>query len=309
MHQEPDRLKALAEQDPSYLRRGRLAQELLRDAERVYDPQQERSWEKKYKFFSEAKMKATYRTFARARHDPFNKDPAWGKSVLSRFATYCGDRSVKLEDIFHHVDADGDYSLSRPEVKHALCRVLPSLSEQEVVAIFDAIDEDHSGAVSVQEFRKALEWGRNAKFNKESTERHRNPTHRIKRFPPARVDGWEHLRDADSVQGTRYERVGQAGSLLEMCDKETSECLGRLAKTLVHTPRALQHRAQTPKYLYFGGGADSARFHKHSRFGHLAMHADSMSQDVPDPGGFDLRPGFLCGARSARQATRPHTRG
>mmetsp|Transcript_8351 Transcript_8351/g.15195 ORF Transcript_8351/g.15195 Transcript_8351/m.15195 type:complete len:297 (+) Transcript_8351:70-960(+) len=295
------------QEDPSYLRRGRRAAALLRDAERVYDPKQERLWEKKYKFFSEAKMKATYRTFARARHDPFNKDPAWGKSVIARFAAFCSDKGLKMEDIFQHVDADGDYSLSRPEVKRALCRVLPSLSDQEVLAIFDVIDEDHSGSVSVQEFRKAMEWGRNARFNKESTERHRNPTHRMKRFPPATIDGWDHLQDADTVQGTRYEKVGTAGSMLEMCEKETSECLGRLAKTLVHTPRALQHRAQTPKYLYFGGGADSARFHKHSKTDHLDLSDMDPEASFPDPGGLDLRPGFLCS--SNRPVGRPHTRG
>ena len=27
-------------------------------------------------------------------------------------------------------------------------------------------------------------------------------THRMKRFPPARIDGWEHLRDPDSAFGS-----------------------------------------------------------------------------------------------------------
>eukprot|EP00434_Breviolum_minutum_P040332 symbB.v1.2.035835.t1/scaffold4918.1/size32921/3 len=87
--------------EDSAIRRGRRAQELLKDAERVYDPKQERKWEKKYKFFSEMKMKTAYRTFARARHDPFNKDPAWGKSVLSRFANYCTSNGVKFEDLLN----------------------------------------------------------------------------------------------------------------------------------------------------------------------------------------------------------------
>ncbi|CAJ1460445.1 unnamed protein product [Effrenium voratum] len=147
-------------QDSSALKRGRRAQELLRDAERVYDPKQERQWEGKYKFFSELKMKVAYRTYARARHDPFNKDPAWGRSVLARFADYCTSNNIKFEDIFAQADLNSDQSLSRPEIKHALHRVLPSLSDQEVIAVFDVIDEDKSGAVSVQEFVAAMDMGK-----------------------------------------------------------------------------------------------------------------------------------------------------
>ncbi|CAJ1369097.1 unnamed protein product [Effrenium voratum] len=208
-------------QDSSALKRGRRAQELLRDAERVYDPKQERQWEGKYKFFSELKMKVAYRTYARARHDPFNKDPAWGRSVLARFADYCTSNNIKFEDIFAQADLNSDQSLSRPEIKHALHRVLPSLSDQEVIAVFDVIDEDKSGAVSVQEFVAAMDMGKKAKFTKEAVERHRNPVHRIKRFPPASIDGWDHLKDVETVKGTRYETVGTGRSLVDMCEQET----------------------------------------------------------------------------------------
>lgn len=274
----------------------------------MYDPKQERQWEKKYKFFSEIKMKAAYRTFARARHDPFNKDPAWGKSVLSQFANYCTTNGVKFEDIFHHIDINGDHSLSRPEIKHALHRVLPSLSDSEVITIFDVIDEDRSGAVSVQEFISAMDSGRSAKFTKESIGRHRNPTHRMKRFPPACPDGWEHLKDADTVQGTRYERVGTGRSFLDMCEQETSDCLERLSNTLINTPRALRHHAHTPRYHYFGGGADTDRFHKHAKLGMHGTPASPREVELPDPGGPELRPGYLCDVKASRWL-RPHTRG
>lgn len=293
--------------EDSAAKRGRRAQELLKDAERVYDPKQERQWEKKYQFFSEIKMKAAYRTFARARHDPFNKDPAWGKSVLSEFAKYCASNGVKFQDIFHHIDLNGDQALSRPEIKHALRRVLPSLSDQEVITIFDVIDEDHSGAVSVQEFLSALESGRSAKFTKEAIERHRNPTHRMKRFPPACLDGWEHLKDVHTVQGTRYEKVGTGRSFVDMCDQETSQCLEQLSQTLIQTPRALRSQLHTPRHHYFGGGADTARFYKHGKMEITGMALPQV--DVPDPGGPELRPGYLCDLKQASRWLRPHTRG
>eukprot|EP00438_Fugacium_kawagutii_P019689 Skav225753 [mRNA] locus=scaffold28:142712:149696:- [translate_table: standard] len=177
----------------------------------------------------------------------------------------------------------------------AAARVLPSLSDQEVITIFDVIDEDNSGAVSVQEFLHALESGRSAK------------THRMKRFPPACLDGWEHLKDVHTVQGTRYEKVGTGRSFVDMCEKETSQCLERLSQTLVHTPRALRSQLHTPRHHYFGGGADSARFHKYGKMEVTGIAPPQV--EVPDPGGPELRPGYLCDLKQASRLLRPHTRG
>eukprot|EP00930_Biecheleria_cincta_P040120 TRINITY_DN27519_c0_g1_i1.p1 TRINITY_DN27519_c0_g1~~TRINITY_DN27519_c0_g1_i1.p1 ORF type:complete len:435 (+),score=76.43 TRINITY_DN27519_c0_g1_i1:52-1356(+) len=298
-------------EDAALQRRSNQVREQLRDAERVYDPVAEARWSKKYRFFSELKMKGTYRTYARARHDPFNKDPAWGKAVLSNVANYCNAKGYKPEEMFQNVDINGDRQLNRPEVKKALCKVLPNLSDQEVIAIFDVIDLDHSGEVSMQEFLEALDAGRKASFSKQATERWRNPIHRIKRVPPAIIEGWEHLGDSDIVQGTRYERVGATQSLGETCDKETSELMERLGHALRSTPRALQHPNSLSKYHYFGGGADMERFrrkdHQRSRQQNAAAAANSAAQQqkvtpgsVPDPGGPDVRPGFLCDPKSAK---------
>lgn len=290
-----------ARQEQNLIRRSKQIAAQVKDAERVYDPVAEATWHKKYKFFSEMKMKATYRTFARARHDPFNKDPAWGKAVLSNVARFCKERGMTAQDVFDAVNSDGDATLNKPEMKKALVRVFPSLSDQECIAIFDVIDEDHSGEVSVDEFAHAMETGRNAKINKEATKRHRNPVHRIKRLPPARMEGWDHLQDPEAVMGTKYEKVGRTANLKEMCTKEANEALGRISDVLMASPRALHHQSNLPKYYYFGGGADTGRFRRKDYQRSLMSEQDSLSSrttpEVPelaDPGGLDVRPGFLC---------------
>jgi len=291
-------------EEATYGRRSRKAREQLADALRSYDPAQEQSWEKKYKFFSEGKMKANFRTYAKARHDPFNKDPAWGKSVLSKASNFLKNNNIDPADMFKQVNVDGDETLNRPEIKKALLKALPTLSDEELTAIFDVIDEDRSGEVSLEEFCDAMEQGRNAKISQEATERWRNPIHKIKRLPPARIEGWDHLHDKEAVQGTRYERVGQEGTLGEMCEKESNELIERLSDAFQATPRALQHQLPTPRYLYFGGGADTNRFRKAEYDRALkdfqatgkTMEEFQVSQrsEMPDPGSTELRPGFLC---------------
>lgn len=292
-------------EDRALARRSDKVREQLRDAERVYDPVAEESWGTKYKFFSELKMKGTYRTYARARHDPFNKDPAWGKTVLKNVANFCEAKGIQAEDVFKSVDVDGDAQLAIPEVKKALCKVLPNLSDQELIAVFDAIDTDKSGQVSLNEFVAAMEVGRKAKVSKAATERHRNPIHRIHRVPPAIMEGWAHLADPEAVQGTRYERIGCSKTMGEACDKETNDLMERLSDALMSTPRALQNPNNVGKYHWFGGGADMNRFrrseHQRSRAQTAAWGSSAkQAAPVPDPGGPDVRPGFLCDPTSAR---------
>mmetsp|Transcript_118931 Transcript_118931/g.253715 ORF Transcript_118931/g.253715 Transcript_118931/m.253715 type:complete len:326 (-) Transcript_118931:88-1065(-) len=263
----------------------------LKDANRQYDPEKERKWEQKYMFFSNNKMKANFRTYARARHDPFNKDPSWRQAVIHNVAKGIADKKMTPEDVFNGIDVTGDGTLNRPELKKALISVLPTLSDMEIQAIFDVIDNDNSGEVALSEFCEAMDRGRRMPVPEDKSERHRNPIHRTKRFPPSTVEGWEHLEGPPT--GGRADRVAEA---------QEKEVLGRLTSDLMSTPRALQHPEQTPKYHYFGGGADSARFHriewqKRGQTPGEPKAPGTPRFSFPDPGP-DLRPGFLCDPRS-----------
>merc|ERR1719361_2298584 len=89
-------------------RRGNAAMRAdIKDAARLYDPAKERGWEQKYKFFSGAHMKGNYRVFARARHDPFNKDPSWGHSVISNVSIACAKQGKNPEYLFKGIDLTG----------------------------------------------------------------------------------------------------------------------------------------------------------------------------------------------------------
>jgi len=196
-------------------------------------------------------MKGNYRVFARARHDPFNKDPSWGHSVIANVSTACSKQGKNPEDLFKGIDLTGDGTLNRPEMKRVLCSVLPSLSDLELAAIFDTIDNDSSGEVSVREFCDALTRGKTVKVSESSAQRWRNPIHRMKRIPPATIEGWDHLEG--SCQHNRMDRL---------CEAQTNELMGRLGGTLANNPRSLTNANTVPKYHYFGGGAHSERFRR-----------------------------------------------
>jgi hypothetical protein len=131
----------------------------LEDQERIYNAGEQKTWEQKYKFFSARHMERSYRLFTRARHDPFNKDPVWGKSIVQKVAQACSKRNIKPQSLFHGVDITGDGMLNRPEMKRVVVSVLPALSDEEITAIFDTIDYDHSGEVNVKEFCELIEQG------------------------------------------------------------------------------------------------------------------------------------------------------
>lgn len=263
----------------------------LKDANRQYDPEKERKWEQKYMFFSGNHMKGTFRTYARARHDPFNKDPSWGQAVIHKVAKGIEQKGTTPQGVFNGIDVTGDGTLNRPELKKALISVLPTLSDMEIQAIFDHIDDDHSGEVGLAEFCEAMAHFRHMPVAEEKAERHRNPVHRIKRFPPSIVEGWEHLEGPPAG--------GRADKVAESLEKEV---LGRLTNELMTTPRALQHPAQTAKYHYFNGGGDSARFQRNEwqKRGQTPIEPQPPGTprfSFPDPGP-DLRPGFLCDPRT-----------
>lgn len=230
--------------------------EALQDQNRIYDSHKEKKWAVKYQFFSGGHMKASYRTFAKARHDPFNKDPSWGDGVIKRVAdAYTKQGVVDPMEMFKGLEISSDGKLSRPILKKVLISVLPDLSDFEVATIFDALGtiSGDKNEVSVREFCEALQSGRMAKpgCTKSSGRRWRNPLHRFKRYPPARVEGWDHLDGA-----SKQERFD------ELCDREQQAMAERLESVLQSpSPRAtFTGRPNTSKYQYFSGGGDVDRF-------------------------------------------------
>lgn len=259
----------------------------------MYDPAVEKVWEQKYKFFSGPHMRQNYRTFARARHDPFNKDPSWGKAVIANIAGVCASQGSAPNDVFKEQDISGNQSLSRPDMKKALCGVMPALSDLEIAAAFDVVDVDRSGVVNVNDFCNALSQSKRSKIPLEAAARWRNPLHRINRVAPALPEGWDHLEGQPSA----------GDGLNKHSESQTNELVGRLGDTLANTPRALRHTIMdsAPKHQYFGGGADCARFERQNWLrGRSTPRGGRWTPRFPDPGP-DLRPGFLVEAARGRQ--------
>lgn len=270
----------------------------LREQKRLYDPAKEKDWETRYKFFSGRHMKGQYRVFARARHDPLNKDPMWGKAVIKKVASACDEQSIDAVDLFRDADFEGSGTLNRPEVRKVLTSILPNISDMEVTAIFDDIDQDHSGEVHVQEFSDALNVARRAKVSEATGERWRNPVHRIPRYPPATIEGWSHLADvpSDARTGMDYNGFVQA---------EAQKVFDRVAPHLRASPRALQHETDEFRYDTFFGGGHGRRFRRAAWDAHeddgRSLQGASRRADViggfavefDDPGP-DVRPGFMC---------------
>eukprot|EP00927_Polykrikos_kofoidii_P074358 TRINITY_DN70340_c0_g1_i1.p1 TRINITY_DN70340_c0_g1~~TRINITY_DN70340_c0_g1_i1.p1 ORF type:complete len:302 (-),score=21.19 TRINITY_DN70340_c0_g1_i1:51-905(-) len=248
---------------------------------RIYDPSEEWHWEQKYKFFSDRQMKHTYRVFTRAKHDPFNKNPSWGKRVIARIAqAYAQKGSTAMDNLLNDSSKNGN--LTRPEVTQLLCGVIPELSDNEATAIFDAIDVNHRGVVSVARLREIFKQDRSAASvdTRGASSRGRNPVHRIHRFPPARPDGWDHLSTPSSSR--KFDDV---------CSQRRDEIIGRLEGKRASSARAAV-KEHSSRYKYFGGGGDSARM---ERLAWTRGSKTSVGRDspLPDPGP-DLRPGWLC---------------
>lgn len=278
--------------DAALERRGNAAMRGdLEDAHRLFDPVLERKWEQKYKFHSARHMKGNFRTFARARHDPFNKDPAWGKAVLGEISSAVSRKGKTPDDLFKGVDLGGDGTLNRPEMKKVICGVFPTLSDAELTAVFDSIDQDRSGEVNVNEFLQALKTGMSPKSAKEISDRWRNPIHRARRFPPAPIEGWSHLDNTEPAE-----------HLHKVVDRRQHEIMSRLGSSLVETPRTQKPSdGVAAKYSNFAGGGASERFHRQnwhrdrgvSLDARLAALATTQPSRLADPG-LDMRPGFMC---------------
>jgi hypothetical protein len=264
-------------------RRGNAqARKQLEDQSRIYCMVEQKHWEHKYKFFSARHMERSYRLFTRARHDPFNKDPSWGKSIIHRLANACAAKSIKPESLFSGVDITGDGKLNRAEMKRIVCNVLPQLSDEELTAIFDVIDEDHSGEINVHEFCDVLRRGKDFKVAEDTAHRWRNPIHRMKRFAPAQVEGWDHLEG-----DVKFKQCDK------LCASMQSEMQSRLGETLVQSARGQKSVvAARPKYNCFNGGGDGDRFRWQQFAKDRAIDPARLTPRITDPGPFP-RPGWM----------------
>jgi len=255
-------------------RRGNKAmREDLEGQNRHFDSNDQKGWETKYKYFSGKHMSDTYRNFAQARHDPFNKDPAWGKSMIAKVANACQRNGVTPKELFRDCDKTGDGNLCRAEMKKVLLSVAPKLSDLEITGIFDAVDHDSSGEVSIREFCQALEKSlKGPPIRQEDADRYKNPVHRIQRFAPA-VDGID-----------AYPLASQGLSERELVDTAQRGMMQRLAGTILNTPRVdLTDRQH--QYQYFAGGADVSRFRRHEADSKSRQKTPRGQQQAPPSGG------------------------
>jgi len=255
----------------------------LEDENRQYDPHLERAWEGKYKFFSGKKMKTNFRIYARARHDPFNKDPSWNRSVLSKVAEMANRRNVSFTELFRgiDVDADADGRLSRPELKKLICTVCPSLSDGELTALFDTMDVDRSGYISIDEFLNAMAkenvspTGEVEAADREAMTRWRNPVHRVARYPPARPEGWDHLT-----------KPPEHANPQKLVDQHVEGMMARLADCLQKS-KPTSMAKYMPKYKYFSGGADKFNTQQ------WKTAPDFSPGMVPESTAYTPRPGWM----------------
>lgn len=268
-------------------KRGNVAD--LEDANRLYSAAEQKKWEQKYKFFSNRAVEKSYKVFARARHDPFNKDPSWGKSMLNKVGSACHSKGVPPEELFNGVDVTGDGNLNRPEMKKVILSVLPSMSDQELVAIFDTIDEDHSGEVNVDEFIHCLKSSPRAAPADDI--KWRNPVHRTKRFAPATIEGWDHLED-----DPQFRRLDQLVTTTQQSMQSRLDA--SLAMSSPAGGKAAAKALKTNKYEFFVGGGDIDRFRrqkwmKDSKLAEMNSTKDVFKQcRLTDPGPFP-KPGWM----------------
>eukprot|EP00441_Pelagodinium_beii_P046268 CAMPEP_0197622686 /NCGR_PEP_ID=MMETSP1338-20131121/2884_1 /TAXON_ID=43686 ORGANISM="Pelagodinium beii, Strain RCC1491" /NCGR_SAMPLE_ID=MMETSP1338 /ASSEMBLY_ACC=CAM_ASM_000754 /LENGTH=289 /DNA_ID=CAMNT_0043192433 /DNA_START=54 /DNA_END=923 /DNA_ORIENTATION=- len=255
-----------------------LQDEQIRDRHRSYDPKQESAWQERYRFFSGAHMKEKFRTYASARHDPFNKDPSWGKAVMHKIRRAAEEKKMNLAEVFKQYDFSGDGLLDRTEMRRVLLGVIPSLSDIELAAVFDVVDANGDGDVSIDEFCSAVLTAK--PISKETQDRWRNPVHKMPRISPAVHEGWDHLAGKTATMPGRPE------------DLRDSKISRRLRE--VSSPRSLKHELldKQHRHKYFGGGNDTTRFRR-QQWKENAGYGVLPRPLFEDPGP-DIRPGFLC---------------
>jgi len=250
----------------------------LKDANRMYNAEAQKGWEKKYAFFSGSHMRGNYRTFARARHDPFNKDPSWGQSILQKIGRECAKKGTSVEKVFQAADVSGDGILNRAEVKKALLSNIPTLSDMELAAIFNIVDENNDNEVSSTEFVGTVSKACAGKpISSEANHAWRNPVHRVRRFYPANAEVRTHLEGSAAFNKETDLVDSLAGEMAERLSPQTSRS---------REPSLVQ---SLPKYHFFNGGADADRFMRKDWV--RGRSANTAGSSVPDPGP-DVKPGW-----------------
>jgi len=227
-------------------------------------------------------MERSYRLFTRARHDPFNKDPSWGKSIVHRVAEACTSRNVAPETLFTGIDVTRDGTLNRPDMKQVVIGVVPNLSDEEVSAVFDSIDADQTGEVNVKEFCEVVRKGKSFKGSADTAWRWRNPIHRVKRLAPAVVEGWDHLEG-----NAKFDQFDK------LCDREQSNMQTRLGESLAKTAGGDKKViASRPRHAWFSGGGDSDRFRRQQWAKDKVQNPEKLTPRITDPGPFP-KPGWM----------------
>lgn len=245
----------------------------------------EAHWDQKYRFHSQANMRRLYGTFAHARHDPFNKDPTWGRSIMQKLGDACKHRGCEPKDIFSRTSGG---KLDRAQMSNAIHGVLPSLSDMELTSIFNSSVEG-SGKVDAEQFCAKLNKAcAEPKISDEISQRWKNPVYRFQRFPPCEVELEGHLED-----------LSRGSSSRETKRANTVRPRGKLDKTTYpEFPEKISNNSTA--YDWFNGGFDSSRFRRHewvqarsTGFSASPRHrALKPIEGIPDPGGPDVRPGW-----------------
>jgi len=317
-------------EDTSFNRRGNQAlRRDVQEARRIYDPEVEMEWGLKYRNFSGDHMRGAYKVYAEARHDPFNKAPTWIDSVMKKGMKSFAEQGVTVQEEFTRRDQSGNGLLERQEVRRMMLELVPTIGDMEVQAIFDHLDANHDNEVSLNELAKLFvvkpsrssvgnrssrgnasgsnrklksgdvsvgavppSTGQSVVSDVDSGHHHRSPVHRVKRFPPSQIDGYDHL-----FENAKFK---QEADLLQHRD---SAMFQRIGAELCLSPR--KHAdpiGSSQKYSNFGGGADSGRFHlQHWRNNRNKCNQDTNASStiqstagttIPDPGGIDIKPGY-----------------
>mmetsp|Transcript_55146 Transcript_55146/g.129107 ORF Transcript_55146/g.129107 Transcript_55146/m.129107 type:complete len:338 (-) Transcript_55146:12-1025(-) len=288
-------IKEVAAKDHGLLRRNnRILLQDVEDAMRIFDAVDEADWDQRYRFYSNAHMRKSYQAHAKARHDPFNKDPAWGLAILRNVHDYCEKTHVSLDNIFKQMDITGDGNLNRVELKRMLLTAKPNMSDLEINAIFDTVDNDHSDLINFDEFHAAIQQTLDVEGDlQERARRWRNPIHRSKRNPPAIIDGWAHLQDIP-IQ----------------CEREHAAAREAQASLMHRLAVGLTPRSQIPtcKYQYFGGGGHAARFRRDElrKMRKAGTPEPKTGSWLPDPGPFAAHIGWHAELAAAQRARTPN---
>lgn len=81
-----------------------------------------------------------------------SKDVAKDKIDFQQFARIMNDFPTPSRKVFNMFDKDGNGSIDKKELKAILMDLDPSLTEEEIVELFEDTDEDNNGNIDFLEF-------------------------------------------------------------------------------------------------------------------------------------------------------------